>query len=40
MGILLNRLLIVLNEEPLDSTDFHIAMVMLENYEKLAMLTI
>lgn len=40
MGMLLSRLLITLNEEPLDLTDFHIAMIMLENYEILATITI
>lgn len=40
MGILYNRLLIILNDSDLDSTDYHIALVMLQNMHRLADLSI
>lgn len=40
MSMLLNRLLVILIEEDLYSTNYHIAMVMLENFSYLASMTI
>lgn len=40
MGILYTRLLIVLNDRDLHSTDYHIALVMLQNMQRLAELSI
>ena len=40
MGILYTRLLIVLNDRDLYSTDYHIALVMLQNMQRLAELSI
>lgn len=40
MGILLNRILVVLIEEDLDSTNYHIAMIILERFSELDVITI
>lgn len=40
MGMLLNRLMIVLLEEKLDSTNYHIAKILLENFGAIAELSI
>lgn len=40
MGVLLSRLLIVLNDSDVDSTDYHIAYFLLMNYYQLANMTI
>lgn len=40
MSILLNRLLVILIEEDLYSTNYHIAMVMLENFNQITSMTI
>lgn len=40
MGMLLNRLLVILMEEDIDSTSYHIAMTMLKNFDRISVMSI